>query len=653
MKSLTTGLEQQLKSIADNNKDYAPLWESWCINKRKLEAFLQVVIGVFPHYSLHDSTHSRNITNNIEMLLGDERILLLSATDIWLLLNSIYAHDIGMVTHSSLDKLWESDAKFREFFDDLKSDSNNSELSQFARKIDEHILVSGYTAAYEIYSAVFYVIAEYRRRNHAESSAKAITEQSVDLDLSSNGLIPRRFIDWIGKIIKSHGMSFDFILKLDMCDNGFCRDYVHPRFLATFLCLGDALEMDNSRFHPYSKLIMSRPLVSETHNKKHESIRQLYITPKCIEITAEFSTDDDKYYDTYRELKWWCDMLQTLVNNTSVHWGEITPGIEFGNAPVLKQVKYIADGREMDSKLAELKFEISQKTALEFAQGSNLYRDERVFLRELLQNAIDASKIQLWQDIEDGRFSQDEVDVRPWGEFQPYHIKNPDLLKRYKIIVSFVPLSSTDIEIKVIDGGTGIGKDDILHMGKVGESYRIKSKKKRIASMPKWLRPTGNFGIGLQSMFLASKDKTFKCTTRSRISGERYEINFTPSVGSNGYLNVNLLNEDKDVKYGTCFELVHKNDNYLYASSVQSGFIEKVQSVYNDFDYFLGKKPDHPKASIGILDLCGYIVSQIDDFAGLFPIEIYADGELIFSSEHGKAFVYSFQESKNIDSNGD
>ena len=256
-------------------------------------------------------------------------------------------------------------------------------------------------------------------------------------------------------------------------------------------------------------------------------------------------------------------MLQNLVNNIAVHWGVITPSVDFGNAPVLKQVKYIANGRKMDSDLAGLKFEISQKTALEFAQGSNIYRDNRVFLRELLQNALDASKIQLWQDIEDGRFSPEDVEVKPWSEFQPYHIMNPNLLKRYKITVKFKPLSDTDIEIKVIDTGTGIGKDDILHMGKVGESYRIRSKKKRIASMPKWLRPTGNFGIGLQSLFLASKDNVFKCYTRSRMSGERYEINFTSSKGSNGYLNVHLFDDENEVKYGTCFELIHKNESYL------------------------------------------------------------------------------------------
>ena len=653
MKSLTTSLEQRLKSLADENRDYAPLWESWCINKRKLKSFLQVIIGVFPHYSLHDSSHSRSIANNIEMLLGDDRICLLSATDIWLLLNSIYAHDIGMVTQRNFDKVWTSDSKFREFFEELKFDNSNSELSQLARKIADDSRASGYSTAYETYAAVFYVIADFRRRNHAEASAKAITEQPIDIDLSAGGLIPRRFVDWVGKIVKSHGTDFSFILQLDKRDGGFCRDYVHPRFMATLLCLGDALEMDNARFHSHSELIMARPMVSEMHNKKHESIRQLYITPECIEITAEFETNDGTYPATYRELKWWCDMLKRLVDNTAVHWGAITPDADFGNAPVLNQIRYIADGREMDSNLAELKFEISQKTALNFAQGSNIYSDKRVFLRELLQNAIDASKIQLWQDIEDGRFSSDEVEVKPWDEFQPYHIKNPALLKRYKIEVKFKPVSDTEVEVGVIDLGTGISNNDILHMGKVGESYRIKSKKNRIETMPRWLRPTGNFGIGLQSLFLASKGKTFKCSTRSRMNGERYRIDFTPAEEGHGYLNVRHANNDSDVKYGACFELIHEPDYRLLSYTLHPKFAEMAQAVHNAFDYFIGQKPTYPQAMLGVLELSNYLYEQLGNFAGMFPVVVSVNDDVLFSSDSDSTFLSVFQDARNITNSGD
>ena len=166
--------------------------------------------------------------------------------------------------------------------------------------------------------------------------------------------------------------------------------------------------------------------------------------------------------------------------------------------------------------------------------------------------------------------------------------------------------------------------------------------------MPKWLRPTGNFGIGLQSLFLASKDRKFRCHTRSRMSGERYQIDFTPAVGSSGYLNVRPLSNENEIKYGTCFELICENDVYPYARSLNQEFGDRAQAVYNEFDYFLGKRPDYPQASIGILDLCNYIVSQIDDFAGLFPIEIYANGELLFSSETDYDFISSFQDNRNI-----
>lgn len=657
MKSLTTGLEQQLKQLSAENPDYSTLWESWCINKRKLESFLQVVIGVFPHYSLHDATHSRNIVNNIEMLLGDERIKLMGATDIWLLLNSVYAHDIGMIAQPNLENLWNSDENFREYFDELINEKKDTELGKLALKINSESSFSRYVAAYDTYSTVFYIIADYRRINHAKTSAKAIVEDDFDIDLSHK-LIPRRFIDWIGKIVTSHGTDFSFILGLDKRDNGFCRDYIHPRFLSTLLCLGDALEMDNARFHQHSQLIMPRPLSSEAHHKKHEAIRQLYITPECIEITAEFNSKDELYHETYRGLKWWCDMLQRLVDNTAIHWGAITPDASFGNAPVLKQIKYIADDKEMDAKLAELKFEISQETALEFAQGSNIYRDKNVFIRELLQNALDSTKIQFWQDVVDGRFTEEEIEVShlnnfvDFDKFQPYNIRKPEILKRYKIVVRFNPISDVDIKVEVSDSGTGIGKEQLLYMGKVGESYRLSGKKKLIAKMPRWLRPTGSFGIGLQSLFLASKDRKFECFTRSRSSGERYKIDFTSANKGGGYLNVHNSDNDQEVKYGANFTLVYEHEDYLYANTMYPEFSERVQAVYNEFDYFLNKKPDFPKARIGIMALCNYISNQLDDFSGLFPIEVYIGEELVVQSQEQFSLLRNFNDKENIDNDG-
>lgn len=53
--------------------------------------------------------------------------------------------------------------------------------------------------------------------------------------------------------------------------------------------------------------------------------------------------------------------------------------------------------------------------------------------------------------------------------------------------------------VKIRDYGTGIGEADIEQIADVGSSYE--QRKDEIQRMPKWLQPTGTFGIGLQSAF--------------------------------------------------------------------------------------------------------------------------------------------------------
>ena len=55
-------------------------------------------------------------------------------------------------------------------------------------------------------------------------------------------------------------------------------------------------------------------------------------------------------------------------------------------------------------------------------EGANIYKDKFVFLRETVQNALDACKVQLWRDLCEGRY-------KGWGvgpdveELQPFNIK--------------------------------------------------------------------------------------------------------------------------------------------------------------------------------------------------------------------------------------
>lgn len=74
-------LEQHLTEICKENPTYINLLSVWNINKKMCQDALSTVVINYPHYTRHDVSHCEAIITNIEMLLGEEAIRLLSPTD--------------------------------------------------------------------------------------------------------------------------------------------------------------------------------------------------------------------------------------------------------------------------------------------------------------------------------------------------------------------------------------------------------------------------------------------------------------------------------------------------------------------------------------------------------------------------------------------
>ncbi len=215
-----------------------------------------------------------------------------------------------------------------------------------------------------------------------------------------------------------------------------------------------------------------------------------------------------------------------------------------------------------------------------------------MFIREVIQNAIDASKLQCWEDfiyrskMKERKIMQDDLDetVEYGLNASEKEILSDIDVWEYPIELYFqigVQIRDEHEEIKFItreklkpeqekdarygvrflvrDHGTGISKADLIKISNVGSSYE--EKQHFIDKMPDWLKPTGQFGIGLQSVFLAADRVTARTYTRS---GEKYEITFNKvSNGSGGYINVKPLPYDDYVTFGTTFEIFLENSYKL------------------------------------------------------------------------------------------
>ena len=128
-------LVKHLKLLSESDEKYKNLYASWVLDEKVYTNALKAVTNSFPHYSIHDSSHSLSIINKIEMLLGEERIKQLSPTDTFLILESAFVHDLGMITDKKeQEELW-TDKKFKKYLDDVINNNYDRDLVIAAKYI--------------------------------------------------------------------------------------------------------------------------------------------------------------------------------------------------------------------------------------------------------------------------------------------------------------------------------------------------------------------------------------------------------------------------------------------------------------------------------------------------------------------------------------
>lgn len=625
------------------------LWHAWCQNKRWLSQLLEITMSSFPTFSKHDESHAQTVLHNIEMILGENRIQELSASDCFMLLHTVYIHDIGMVITYEDRKEIVQNEKFIEMIKAME-DENDPVFQRAIKALqkeeykydnvenrDEQIKKL-YADKLAVYYAMLHVIPTFRRTEHGDLSNQRLQKWTMETDKLGAGFsmagIPQRIFILIAKCAGLHtDDDFKHVMDLPQEDNGYASDYLHPRFVAVLLQLGDILDMDNDRFHPLTKeCIGMMPELSNQHYEKHQAIRRLYIKPDIISIEADCESQD-----ALRLVRKECDILRDLLKEAGYNWSRICPKNFSGALPTIDSVKLYLKGSRIPEELVATQFRISQKKAFSILEGSNVYKEQYVFLREFLQNAIDASKIEYWNEcmyirgdnnIEEMRsMSPDKLEKILSTDIFPIEIKmevmkrkengEPDFISEEDIAQLRKGIKSDwefGVAVSIKDLGTGIGKESIISIANVGDSR--KKEYHNIKKMPEWLKPTAEFGIGLQSAFILTN--MFKCYTFTR-SNEKYEITFS-TVKSNqyeGYINVQPIErfDPPNDTFGTRFEVfvpVQKKLNHELYPAAWDG------KDYFDDDYETLRPLRHSAELLAQMAL--YLDSQIG--VQIFPIRL-------------------------------
>jgi hypothetical protein len=429
-------------------------------------ALLDHVIETFPTYTLHNRVHSINVAERMADLLGPT-LYQLTALEAAMLILSAFWHDIGMVFTDDERTTLESEPYWREFL----AQNPEAEIA-FARE-----------------GGLSTEIAEwYCRWRHADRVYVHLNKQPGEK--VKWGQIA--FRDALGELCRSHNLDVIEIKTNDGLQTNFLEE-ADLKFCALLLRLADILDFDNTRSpEPVYQLLglvkarTRRKAESDVEWRKHlasDGFRfpderhpgyQLGFIAAPTHPAVEF--DLRLFLDTIEQQ---LEQCQSLLGFCSARWQHLSLPKEISRNNI-KSIGY---------KYGEYRFSLDQKQVLDLLMGENLYEDHYVFLRELLQNAIDTSRFR---------------------EYYEHCHGNPDF--RVK------PISITEwrdaegkLWIRFEDFGMGMDESIVRnHLLKVGASYYRTARfyaqviRAQRAGAPQFV-PISRFGIGLLSCFIAGE----------------------------------------------------------------------------------------------------------------------------------------------------
>ncbi|WP_273048317.1 ATP-binding protein [Pseudoalteromonas sp.] len=429
----------------------------------KVGAELTETNKLFDEFTPHDETHMVSLFRITDELLSNA-IDNLNGCEACILACAIYGHDWGMAV---------SDAEKERIV--TGRTPSNSETSDFALLDDEQNMWLAYCQNNKIecdengfvenhYDVSTVLWRGYVRNTHS-SRALIRCRHYFKGDLASIGIA-------LGEVCAGHWYAIEDIAQLSSSQS-ICSYTVNLRVLATYIRFIDLLDIGANRT-PYAlwKFINPKNEVS-----KIEWLKHLALNPITIRNSSE--SDPRRFIQVHGETKD-IDVYTALLDMQRY----ITVQIKENTELLLKEGdknlgcievewKIVADGFEP----TDIRFEFERNGMFEILKGEIYDGDPYVFLRELLQNSVDA--IQLRKH----RLNSSESDIT----FQP----KLEVFVKHEI--------NGDSVIRVTDNGIGMNTNIVKnYLAVLGKSYY---RSKEFLDLELDIPPISKFGVGLLSCF--------------------------------------------------------------------------------------------------------------------------------------------------------
>ncbi|MBN2893648.1 MAG: ATP-binding protein [Bacteroidales bacterium] len=389
--------------------------------KMEVELLLSKYDSNFPTYTDHSIKHSLEVFKLISELLTPKEIDNLNSDEIYILSMASILHDIGMCLPDS------------EIIN-IYNEKFNLTDKPIEKIVNENII----------------------REIHHELSYEFIIKEYNLLKIPNE-----KYAVAIGLVAKGHRKvaldDIDIYKPKFFVKSG--REFVCLPYLASILRLADELDITNIRT-PYllTKYYMPKNEVSIKEWKKHISTTQINFTED--QILFEVNCSDQNNYAALQEQfekiqnqSYYCQKIIRTISNTEDR------KFELSSYRIIPNYKFLG----FDPK--GIKFSFNVKNVVKTFIGEDLYENNLVAIREVVQNAIDTCRYK--QNIFKSEFS-------------------PEI----KILIE-------DNFIQISDNGLGMDEFVIENFfGRLGSSFYEQEKVK------KEFEAIGQFGVGVFSYFL-------------------------------------------------------------------------------------------------------------------------------------------------------
>lgn len=562
--------------------------------------------GIFYEYTIHDIKHIDAMLNIIDWLIPDATKGKMTHAEWIMLVLSVYFHDLGMVVTR---KEYES--------------RNETQFVEYKRSIKEKGEMSDYLDTLCDDDRERFLYQEFVRENHA-IRVKNWIEGKRCIDLGNGETIEleiqkmlsnldKKFMRDLAMICESHHMDDidDFSkYKVKAMYGNNDNEKVNLNYIAVILRIADLLHITNDRTPSISRRLISvvNP-ISVIEWEKQQAVKAVLpkmkrnvegdidesIEKDTIEITAYFSGAEtaEAYFGLSAYLQYAKKEIKRCYE--IVRKAQKSEGTKDYSFPWTgideSQIEVVGFSPN------RMQFVIEQDNILQLLVGHTLYNDSSVVVRELVQNGIDAVKLQKEMDRRAGNaFTDGRIEVE-W---------RPDCR-----------------ELIVFDNGTGMTvneiKDYLLTVG--ASKYRDESFKK---DYPDFCS-ISHFGIGILTCFMVADD--IDIITCNNEEPEANEINLRKVNGN--YLLRNRKKEELDKRishHGTMVKLRIRTDADI--STIEMYLRKWI--VQPDVPVFY-KEGDDEKKQIGYDSLA----DMLKDYLNSIGIDVDEKKYTIAETTHG------------------